>query len=184
MIRVSDMLKAELRSASFTAVTCLQITFSSSDILRVTDGPRDITIDGRTYLATAQLHAISAPQAHTDVDRDNYTVSFLDADHSMRDKFAGSSGIPLEVGVTFLSDSGSPTSLLDGYRGFSSSIESRESNGTLITTVSFTGQLAQLDSNSPRLTTERSQGVVSTTDTAFKYVHDAAYQSSIKWGKK
>ncbi len=184
MLDVGSAVRSELRSYSFTAVSCLEIRFSSSDIMRLTEAPRDITVGGRTYASSDRLRALSAPQSHTDVDRDTYTVAFLDADHVIRDKFAGKSGIPMTVGVTFLTDSGGLTDLIEGYRGLSSAIISREEDGTLVTLVSFTGQLAQLDANSPRLATDKSQKAFSATDTAFKYVHDAANRASIKWGKK
>ncbi len=196
MIRIAENIKKELESESFTAVTCLRLTFSDTETLLLTDGPRDVTVGvgvtvGDTvppgtavYLASDRLRAISAPQSHTDVDRDNYSVTFLDADHGIRNKYVGKSGLPLEVGVTFMDEEGNFTDLLLGYQGFSSAVESREEDGTRVTTVHFTGQLAQLDTNNPRLTTVRSQQAFDANDTAFKYVHDASNRASIKWGKK
>ncbi len=184
MINVGSSIKGQLSSYSLTAITCLEINFSASDVMLLTDAPRDITIGAKTYESSDSIRALSAPQAHTDFDRDNYTVSFIDGNHAIRDKFAGKTGIPLQVGVTFLTDDGQLTELIQGYRGFSSAIQSGEEEGTLVTTVAFTGQLSQLDSNSPRVTTERSQEPFNAADTAFKYVHDAANQASIKWGKK
>jgi hypothetical protein len=186
MLNIGMELNSAITAAQIIAVVIIEIAFPE-DVggpLRITEAPRDIIVDGKTYVSSAILKKLTTPQAQNSVDRDNYKISFNDETHVLRDRFAVKRvGIPVYIKLVFLNPDGSLISeALDTYKGQTSGMV--WSDGEL--TVSLTGQLAQLNGKKTRYTTSESQLDLSgsSADTCMAYVGDTTADNYLEWGRK
>ena len=192
MIQIGSELKGELKSYEITPVSLIELTFPNTEavpaggVMRMTDAPRDLVFDGVIYYSSSRIRAISAPQTQNSIDRDNYSITFVDADKEMRNRFeATHTGVPLIVRVVFRMGDGSiTTEALNVYKGQSATVKWYEQDGDALCAVGFTGQLAQLDATKVTMTTPANQESIDPTDTSMQYSHNAVEDQSIKWGKK
>jgi len=130
---------------------------------RITESPRDTVIGGVTFQTSNELMGVSAPNTQNAVDRDNYSISFVDNNSAIRNRFTTVSGgaltgVPLTVQLGFYNDDGVLISeLLNVYSGQSSSVRWGKKGDGYVCQVAFTGQLTQLESSNSYLTTPTSQ---------------------------
>jgi len=161
-------LLAAIKSYDITAVSFISLNFpttsgSTPGWWHITEAPRDITIGGITYNSSNELQGISAPATQNSVDRDNYSLSFADNNAAIRNRFTTASGgalnsIPIIVKLGFLKEDGTLISeLLNVYSGQSSSVQWKSQNNGFSCVVAFTGQLTQLDSSTPLMTSQSAQ---------------------------
>ena len=199
MITVDPSIKAALAQYNIVPVTLIEIEWSASEpnaggTLRITDSPRDITINGVTYPASAILKGLTPPRTQSTVDRDQYRLQLADPDGAIRSRVeVQPSGVPMSVQLTFVAedlDDNNNVKLLpntmDVYRGFLSGSNLGYESGAPVYTLTFTGQISQLSASRPRLTSQESQqefSAASATDTAFNYVHTYDTDDILKWGR-
>ena len=189
MIQVSTTLSNALQQRSITAISFITLGFTQGGgVLRITEAPRDMVINGVTYISADNLAALSAPETQNSVDRDHYTIAFIDSDGGMRNRFRadGVHGIPLTVqlGLFDENDDFISTELLNVYTGQSAAMSWRAESGGYVTEVGFTGQLTQLDSANTFLTNPDSQSKIDPADTSMNEVHSTTSDDAIRWGRK
>lgn len=130
---------------------------------RITESPRDVTINGVTFNSSNELIGLTAPNTQNAVDRDNYSITFADNNAAIRTRFTTISGgaltgVPITVQLGFFNDSGVLISeLLNVYSGQSSAVIWRKNGDGFVAQVGFTGQLTQLESSNTYLTSPASQ---------------------------
>jgi len=188
MISVSNQIENALLDYNLIAVSFLTLDFPSTNggTLRITEAPRQVTVDNRTFSSSSNLLSVSAPNVQSSVSRDRYVISFADNDYAMRDRFGvNPAGIPLTVELGFInSTSGQLLSeLMNVYKGQSANLEWGKQRDGFVCKVGFTGQLTQLNASNPRMTTPESQQRYDANDNSMRYVHDTAADDALKWGK-
>jgi hypothetical protein len=186
MLNIGEELNSAISASQIIAVVIIDIDFPG-DVggpLRLTEAPRDIIVQGKTYLSNAILKKLTTPQAQSSVDRDNYKITFNDEKHELRERFAVKRiGIPVSIKLVFLREDGTMISEpLDTYKGQTSSMQWKK--GEL--NVSLTGQLTQLAGKRTRYTTAESQQDLTghNNDTCMRFVGDSVADNFLEWGRK
>jgi hypothetical protein len=186
MLNIGEELEGAIRAPQIIAVVIIDIDFPG-DVggpLRLTEAPRDIIVQGKTYLSNTLLKKLTTPQAQASVDRDNYKITFNDERHELRERFAVKRiGIPVSIKLVFLREDGTMISEpLDTYKGQTSAMQWK--NGEL--NLSLTGQLTQLAGKRTRYTTAESQTDLNghSEDTSMRYVGDSTADNYLEWGRK
>jgi hypothetical protein len=188
MIDVSTGITNALDDVTITAVSFITLDFPAiaGGSMLITEAPRDITIDGRSFSSESNLVSLSAPAVQSSISRDKYTISFADNNYLMRDKFSlAPAGVPLTVEMGFVNSATGELlpDLLNVYKGQSGTIEwSKEDEGYILK-ASFTGQLTQLKTIRSRKTSETSQRDIDNDDRSMRYIHDSAGDTTLKWGR-
>jgi hypothetical protein len=189
MISVSTQIENALSDYNLIAVSFLTLDFPATNggSLLITEAPRDVTVDGRTFSSSDNLLSVTAPNVQSSVTRDRYMVSFSDNDYAMRDRFGNNpAGVPLTVELGFIDTTSGQllSELMNVYKGQSANLEWGKQRDGYVCKVGFTGQLTQLNTANPRMTTPESQQRYDATDQSMRYVHDTAADAALKWGKK
>ena len=145
--------------------------------------PWPITVNGQTYTRNRYLRKAAVPDRKEQLGPDTYALEFADPNADMRSLFVHENelrtGVRLDVSLCFRRADGEyHLTPLEVYSGRLSGAASAVNQDGAITTVVFSGQLANLRVK-PRLMTDEDQRRRSATDTALAYV---SAQRSLKWG--
>lgn len=152
---------------------------------RHTNAPYDITESGQTFRSDGKLVGAVVPPGRNDVGSDPYVIMWADPNKTLYEEYKryGVVGRDISVGLVFMTGvtQAVMTAQLDIYTGHSLSAvhEILEETGP-VTTVTYDGELAKVDSTRQMIATAENQAQRSATDTSHRYI--ARTQGTSFWG--
>lgn len=146
----------------------------------VTDADTPITVGRTTYTPTEDLVQAAVPDKQEAAARDLYTLVFAGNKTSLTS--GRWTGTPVEVSIVFR-DSQGYTEPLNVYKGLVSRVQQTTQNEEIRTTVSCTGELAQIDGSRITQLTEHDQKARAAprVDTSLDFIDD---DRELRWGAR
>ena len=164
----------------------VSVSFGTTTI-RCTSLPYDVLYSSQTYLSDAGLLKFDNPIQTRIVDREAYSLQFVDNAGEIRGLIdAGTStGGDVEVLFGALNADNTPnlTDVATVYKGVIESANINNDFRNITAVISCASPLADLELVKARYTSKGSQEQFSTTDTAFDNIYEGAAAIKLKWGK-
>jgi len=193
MITFSDTVKALLTSGNIGSFYTVRITDQNGAVVKsVTTNSYDIIINGITYYADGTLLALDPPQISTNVNREQFKISFADVNFLESSKADhGLIGSNVEVRTGFLDNTNnSPIlNLADTFIVYKGKVDGTgyairmENQGECVLQITCASPMADLDFKRAMTCSREYVRGRHPTDSSCDQVYNGSGGLALKWGK-
>jgi len=156
----------------------------SSNTVRLTNLPYNITVSGNTYVSDGGLTKLAPPQLTAIADREVYRIELVDYSNEYQSYFdSGAIGTAVTVRLGI---EGNTSDFDIVYKGRidGATIETNPGENSKNALIECSSPFGALDRTTERLTDSATQKNINITDTCFDNIYNNTDETSLRWGKK